>query len=95
MEKTFRKNPDVVYRVIAGEAILIPISRDTQAAGKMLTLNESGAFIWGLLDGQRNLEEIAAMVRDEYSIPEETAREDLLELVADLIKARAITAVGP
>jgi len=71
----------VVYRVIAGEAILLPITRETQAAGRMLTLNEVGAFIWERLDGERSLEEIAGGIRDEYEVEEETAREDLLELI--------------
>ncbi len=86
----YRKNPDVVYRVIAGEAILIPISRETQGAGRMLTLNETGAYIWERLDGKRRLREILEEIRDEFEVEEETARRDLLEMISELGKAGAI-----
>ncbi len=86
----YRKNPDVVYRVIAGEAILIPISRETQGAGRMLTLNETGAFVWEKLDGERRLGEILEEIRDEFEVEEETARRDLLELISALETAGAV-----
>jgi len=86
----YRKNPDVVYRVIAGEAILIPISRETQGAGRMLTLNETGAFIWERLDGEHRLEEILEAIRTEFEVEEETARRDLLELISSLEEAGAV-----
>ena len=90
MKMIYRRNPDVVYRVIAGEAILIPISRETQGAGRMLTLNETGAFIWNRLDGNRRLDEILEEIRDEFEVEEATARRDLLELIGALEETGAI-----
>jgi len=90
----YRKNPDVVYRVISGEAILIPITRETQGAGRMLTLNETGAFVWERLDGERRLEDILREILDEFEVEEGTARRDLLELIAELEKAGAIRPGG-
>lgn len=94
LQRTYRKNPDVVYRVIAGEAILIPISRETQGAGRMLTLNETGAFVWERLDGKRPLEEILRELRDEYAVNGETACRDLLELVSSLEETGAVLPTG-
>ncbi len=90
MKRIYQKNPDVVYRVIAGEAILLPITRETQAAGRMLTLNEVGAFIWERLDGKRTLSEIAGEIGEEYEVEEETAEKDLRELIEKLEKMGAI-----
>lgn len=86
----YRKNPDVVYRVIAGEAILIPITRETQGAGRMLTLNETGAFVWERLDGKRRLEDILGEILEDYEVEEESARRDLLELISTLKETGAI-----
>lgn len=94
MQGTYRRNPDVVYRVIAGEAILIPISRQVQGAGRMLTLNETGSFVWEKLDGQRRLEEILREILDEYEVDEETARRDLLELISSLEETGAVLPPG-
>ena len=80
----------MVYRVIAGEAILIPISREFQGAGRMLTLNETGTFIWKRLDGKRRLGGILEEIQTEFEVEEAAARQDLLELVSSLEDAGAI-----
>jgi len=90
LNRIYRKNPDVVYRIIAGEAILLPISKETQVAGRLLSLNEVGAFIWELIDGEKSLGDIQGLISREYEVDEETARSDLLELIADLEKMGAI-----
>ncbi len=91
LNKIYNKNPDVVYRIIAGEAILIPISQETQIAGRLFSLNEVGGFIWELIDGQRNLSEILNAILEEHKVVEETARADLLSLIAELEKLGAIS----
>ena len=91
LKQIFNKNPDVVYRVIAGEAILIPISQDTQIAGRLFSLNEVGGFIWELIDGQKNLSEILNAILEEHEVAEETARADLLTLIAELEELGAIS----
>ena len=90
LKRIYNKNPDVVYRIIAGEAILVPISKETQVAGRLLSLNEVGAFIWGLIDGEKSLDEIQGLISREYEVDEETARSDLLELISALEKTGAI-----
>ena len=90
LNRIYNKNPDVVYRIIAGEAILIPISKETQVAGRLFSLNETGAFIWELINGHRNLAEILIAILDEHDIEENTAREDLISLVNELQELGAI-----
>ena len=90
LKRIYNKNPDVVYRIIAGEAILVPISQETQIAGRLFSLNEVGAFIWERIDGERNLAAILEEIIQEHEVEEETARSDLLELIAALEKTGAI-----
>jgi len=90
LNRIYRKNPDVVYRIIAGEAILLPISKETQIAGRLLSLNEVGAFIWERIDGEKSLDEILAEMQREYEVEEDTARSDLRELIESLEKMGAI-----
>ena len=80
LNRVYKKNPDVVYRVIAGEALLVPISNETQIAGRLFSLNEVGAFIWEQIDGRRNLSAILQGILREYEIEEDTARADLISL---------------
>ena len=90
INRIYRKNPDVVYRIIAGEAILLPISKETQVAGRLFSLNETGAFIWELIDGHRDLAKILIAIHDEHDIEENTAREDLISLAVKLEELGAI-----
>jgi hypothetical protein len=48
------------------------------------TLNETGAFIWELIDGKRNVEEIINSVTDEYDIDRESAVEDVFSFVNNM-----------
>ena len=89
-ERIYRKNPEVVFRVIAGEAILVPVSRDAQAVGELFTLNEVGAFIWERLDGKRKLEDILEEIVAEYEVSREQADRDLRELIDSLSELKAI-----
>ncbi len=49
-------------------------------------LNDVGSTVWGLLDGQRTVADIAAAVESEYEVGLETATSDVLEFLADMEK---------
>ena len=48
------------------------------------TLNESGAFIWELIDGKRNVEEIINKLTEEYDIDHDSAEKDLFSFINDM-----------
>ena len=78
-ETVLRPNPQVVSRVVAGEAVLL-----TPAQGKVRVLNEVGAAIWELLDGQRSIRQIAAALSEQFDVTPQTAEADALHFLADL-----------
>lgn len=43
---------EVVTRTIAGETLLVPIEQGIANCDRIFILNETGAFLWGLLDGR-------------------------------------------
>ena len=51
LERRYAKDPNMVFRDIEGEMILVPIRRRTADLESIYTLNETGARIWELLDG--------------------------------------------
>ena len=90
LQRVYQKNPDVVFRIIAGEAILVPLSKETQTVGRLFTLNEVGSFIWGKIDGKRTLEDISSEIQKEYDVTPKIVMEDLTELIISLKKVGAI-----
>lgn len=84
LEIIYEKNPDIVFRDIAGETVLVPISEKTQTAGRLFTLNEVGAFIWESIDGEESVAHILGRIVGRYDVGEESASADLLELLESM-----------
>lgn len=78
--------PGVVGRVVEDEAVLVLPER-----GEVKVLNEIGARIWKLANGQRSVSEIAALICDEYEVDLEVAASDTLEFLVDLESRSVIT----
>lgn len=64
---------DLMLRNIVGEWIIVPMGERIPEFNGMVKLNESGAFIWRLLEGEITKEKIIAAMLKEYDVDEETA----------------------
>lgn len=90
LEKRYQKNPDMVFRKIADEYILVPIRQDTADLESIYNLNEVSARIWELIDGKSKAKEIKDKITGEFEVTCEEAEKDLLELLEQLEKIKAI-----
>lgn len=94
LEVRYRKDPSIVYREIAGEAILVPIRRRTADLESIYTLNPVAARIWSLLDGGRTLGEIKSTLLQEFDGAEpEQVETDLFEFVEQLMSEGGLVEV--
>jgi hypothetical protein len=66
MNEVYSKNPDVVFRQIADEFILVPIRQKVVDLKSIYTLNEVAAFIWGQIDGKKDLAQIRSKVLEAF-----------------------------
>ena len=57
------------------------------------TLNETGSFIWSLIDGKRSLGEILALMEEEYDLPDSGAEAELAEFVQGLAQREMVRIV--
>ena len=80
----FERDPNVVYREIAGEAILVPIRKNVADTACVYMLNETSARIWDLLDGSHTLADIRDALVAEYDVTAERAAADLLAVIDEL-----------
>ena len=79
-------SPSVVTRKTGNEYVLVPISNNIADMNSVYTLNETGAFIWELIDGKREVEEIISELTKEYDIDVSTARADVMDFVEKMNK---------
>jgi hypothetical protein len=91
--RRYEKDPSVVYREIAGEAILVPMRRILADNQSIYTLDSVGADIWKLIDGERTLADIREALLDEYDVEADALSQDLDEFIAQLVSVGAIRAV--
>lgn len=84
LEARYERDPNVVTREIAGERILVPIRKQAADMAAIYVLNETGARIWNLLDGQRSLADIGEILVQEYSVESDTVHTDIVEIVDQL-----------
>ena len=84
LERRYEKDPSIVHRNIAGEAILVPIRQHVADLESIYTLDEVGARIWELVDGQRRVKEIRDAIVEEYEVSPDVAEADLVEFIQQL-----------
>lgn len=80
------RSPSIVTRKTGNEYVLVPVTNNIADMTSVYTLNESGAFIWELIDGKRNIEELISAITGKYDIDHETAEKDVLSFISNMGK---------
>ncbi len=80
------KSDKVASRVIDGEAVIVMLERQ-----ETIVLNSVGSRIWEIMDGEKNLNELAGTLTTEFDTTYEQALKDLVEFVEDMAKRGIVT----
>ncbi len=83
-------NHEFLLKEIAGSFVVIPVSSVLVNFDGMITLNETGVFLWRLLEEGSTFEDLLSALKAEYEVDEETAREDLTAFLDQLRTIRAL-----
>lgn len=78
-----KRNPDVSWRSIEGQAVLIH-----NRLGEIQVLNELGTYIWENLDSEPVA--LARNIAERYEVSQDEAERDLLEFVETLRASGAL-----
>lgn len=84
LDKCYRKNPDIAFRKVAGEFILVPIRRNVRDLESIYTLNEVATRVWDLIDGKRTGRQISEVIGGEFDVEPKQAEIDVCELLQNL-----------
>lgn len=83
-------NNNFILKEIAGSFMVVPVGNELIDLNAMITLNESGAFLWNLLLCDSTEYELVTAMLKEYDIDINTATEDIREFVDNLRKIGAL-----
>ena len=62
-----------ILRQVAGEYVVVPTGEDLNL-NMMITLNETGAFLWKLMERDTDEKAMVAALLEEYDVDEAAAR---------------------
>lgn len=71
-----------LVREIAGCHIVVPVGERVIEFKGIMTLNDTGNFIWKCISDEKTYHQLLSEILNEYEIDEETARADLGEFLA-------------
>ena len=72
-----KRKDNFVLQNVGGENLLVPTGEAVTDLNGIVTLNETGVFVWQLLSEERTLDELAASVAREFGIDQTRARFDV------------------
>lgn len=86
-EKLFVRSQSVVWRIVGGETLIVPVRGKVGDLASIYSFNEIGSLIWKLLAIPRDLPELVAAVAEEYEVENERARKDVERFLNDMLSA--------
>ena len=79
-----------ILRNVANTHIVVPVSQNILNYNGMLSLNESGAFLWSVLERGTDREGLLAALLNGYEVPRAVAEQDLDEFLARVASIGAL-----
>ena len=77
---------EFITRTIAGETVVVPTGAAAARLNGMITLNDTGAFIWKFLQEEHTKEELLAAMLEEFEVDEVCAKADIEGFTGVLIE---------
>lgn len=68
---------DFILRKVADSYVVVPVGKMTLDFNGIINLNETGAFLFGLLQKGADREELLAKMLEEYDVTSEKAEADI------------------
>ncbi len=86
LKSIFSHSDSIVTRKTGSEYVLVPVTNNIADMNSVYTLNETGAFIWELIDGKRDVEAIIKAMTEEYDIDFKSAEKDVFTFIDNMSK---------
>lgn len=95
MNKTAKiyRNPDFIFRNVAGEAVQIPLLKNVADLEAIYTLNEVGVFIWERLENPVTIDELTHEIMMEFEVDQDVLEADMKQFIHELKESKIILEV--
>ena len=70
-----------MLKEVAGTYLVVPIGSEVVDFSKMITTNETGAFLWNLIQDDQTVTTLIEKLREKYDVSENVAFKDVLDFI--------------
>lgn len=86
LKSILSRSPSIVTRKTGNEYVLVPVTDNIADMTSIYTLNETGAFIWEQINGNKSVEDIINALTAEYDIDNKNATTDVFSFIDNMSK---------
>ena len=79
-----------ILREVADSFIVVAVGEAVKTFNGIVNLNETGAFLWKILEQGATKEELLKKLTEEYDVDDATAKKDIDAFVAKLEEAKLV-----
>ena len=79
-----------MLRQVAGQYMAVPLAERSTELHGMLTMNETGAFLWEQLSQEQTVDSLVAALADNYDVTVEVARQAAQDFIAQLEREQVL-----
>ena len=76
--------PGYILREVMDVFVIIGVGSEAYTPNEIMSLNETGAFLWRILEDGADREKLVASLLSEYDVDEQTAAADVDAFLANL-----------
>ena len=91
LDNHYLSHPSIITRQVAGETILVPVSRRVSSEPALYTLDETGAFLWQRLNTGASGRALVESILASYAADRAQVEQDVRQFLAELIAIEAVT----
>ena len=85
-----KKKDGLVLRDVCGEKVLVGEGLGAVDFGRLISLNETAAWVWEHLDETVSIDSLAQALCQEYVVSPEVARQDVERLFGEWMEAGVV-----
>lgn len=85
-----KRKENYLLHSVAGQNVIVPVGDACKDFNGMLTVNETGKFIWEQLAEETTVEKLVQALLAEYDVSADTAEQDVQKFLDGLHKAHAL-----
>lgn len=87
LQKTeYRTNPNYLIRKVTDQYLLVAVGSTEVMQNKLMTLNETGRFIWDNLQDFLTIEELTVRAKKQFIDKNDVLEEEICNFVRTLVK---------